>query len=503
MADTDYTKKLYIMKKLILFFLSAACLQVAQAQLTDTITHRARHYYYSQWYDTCTRNYVQRDSTDLYRLFLTERGGSQDLALAFSDYTERPLEVLGVAAMVKPLHSPEGSTFWLDTNHAPEYVGIGYWDDSSLQMQMLDAARWDTLEPKIMKWVLSATPEYYPWHGHSTQYSYVYEAYFEKPVRVDSVFWLIGTTNSNRLDYHDPLMSPAYTHKPVRYILAFDGNHRTCAPINPLQHNKIRTTSPYGVWRPHPDSWPLEDYPGWGPFLPIIQPQGLLEVESADSTMGRVLGGNAYYPDGTQVTIEAVSEWGYCFSHWDDGDTTNPRQVLMAGDTHFVAYFREAEFYHIAVSALPEDAGTVSGGGHQPERTDITLEAVPNGRQYRFVRWDDGNTDNPRVVQIHGDTSFTAIFGVDSSAFEGIESPEAAALFALTPNPARESVTVTLDGADLPAEITVYDAAGHAVQSRRATTRRTRLSTRSLPAGHYFVTVATPQATATRKLVIK
>ena len=86
----------------------------------------------------------------------------------------------------------------------------------------------------------------------------------------------------------------------------------------------------------------------------------------------------------------------------------------------------------------------------------------------------------------------------------GISAPDApSSLFALTPNPARESVTVTLDGADLPAEITVYDAAGHAVQSRRATTRRTRLSTRSLPAGHYFVTVATPQATATRKLVIK
>ncbi len=86
----------------------------------------------------------------------------------------------------------------------------------------------------------------------------------------------------------------------------------------------------------------------------------------------------------------------------------------------------------------------------------------------------------------------------------GISDPDApSSLFALTPNPARESVTVTLDGADLPAEITVYDAAGHAVQSRRATTRRTRLSTRCLPAGHYFVTVATPQATATQKLVIK
>ena len=84
----------------------------------------------------------------------------------------------------------------------------------------------------------------------------------------------------------------------------------------------------------------------------------------------------------------------------------------------------------------------------------------------------------------------------------GIGAPTAGALFTLTPNPARESVTVTLEGAALPAEITVYDAAGHAVLERRAATRRTRLSTRSLPAGHYFVTVATPRGTATQKLTI-
>ena len=84
----------------------------------------------------------------------------------------------------------------------------------------------------------------------------------------------------------------------------------------------------------------------------------------------------------------------------------------------------------------------------------------------------------------------------------GIGAPTAEALFTLTPNPARESVTVTLEGAALPAEITVYDAAGHAVLERRAATRRTRLSTRSLPAGHYFVTVATPRGTATQKLTI-
>ena len=490
------------MKKVFLFLTALLCLTTAQAQLTDTITHRQRHYYYSQWYDTCNKVYSQRDTEDYSRLFLMPVGGVNQTAWAFSDYTPTPLKVIGVAAMVQNMDIPSPGERWMDSNYAPEYVSIGYWDSVSRHMQMIDSARWDTVEPKIMKWELSRTPEFYhPGPEYSVRYSYVYEAYFEKPVTVDSVFYLIGSMYSNR-PAEDDGYGPALTNREVNYIYAVDGGHRGCAPINPIQHKKIRLNLPYELWCPDSNWWLTQDYPGWGPFLPIVEPQGLLEVESADSAMGSVHGGNSFYPDGTQVTIEAVPEYGYLFSHWNDGDTANPRQVLMAGDTHFVAYFREAEFYHIAVSALPEDAGTVSGGGHQPERTDITLEAVPNGPQYRFVRWYDGSTDNPRVVRVHSDTTFTALFGVDSSAFEGIGGPEGAALFTLTPNPARESVTVTLEGAALPAEITVYDAAGHVVLERRAATRRTRLSTRSLPAGHYFVTVATPRGTATQKLTV-
>ena len=489
------------MKRTILILTALLCLATARAQLTDTITHRHRPYYYSQWYDTCGRYYVQTDSTDNRRLSPISISSSWK-ACAVSDYTPAPMKVLGVAVMVKYSDRPEEVHRWVDTNYAPEYVSLGYWDDSTSHMQVLDSARWDTVQPKTMKWQLSATPEYYPAGPElATRYFRVYETYFEKPVTVDSVFYIIGTMNSNREPDTIPFTS-TYMNREVIYNSMIDGGGCHCAPMNPRQHTKLRYNRAGEVWRPSPDEPGLEFPPKWGPFLPIVGAQGRLEAESADSAMGSVHGGNSLYPDGTQVTIEAVPEYGYLFSHWNDGDTANPRQVLMAGDTHFVAYFREAEFYHIAVSALPEDAGTVSGGGHQPERTDITLEAVPNGPQYRFVRWYDGSTDNPRVVRVHCDTSFTALFGVDSSAFEGIGGPEGAALFTLTPNPARESVTVTLEGAALPAEITVYDAAGHAVLERRAATRRTRLSTRSLPAGHYFVTVATPRGTATQKLTV-
>ena len=487
------------MKRTILILTALLCLATARAQLTDTITHRHRPYYYSQWYDTCGRYYVQTDSTDRHDLIVSPIGSSWK-ACAVSDYTPAPMKVLGVAVMVRYLDHPEWVR-WADTNYAPEYVSLGYWDDSTSHMQVLDSARWDTVQPKTMKWQLSATPEYYPAGPElATRYFRVYEAYFEKPVTVDSVFYIIGTLNSNRPPDTIPSTS-TYMNRELVYVTVGDGGHEKCAPLNPRKHTKLRYRRSAELWYPS-SPYQLESSPRWGPFLPIVGAQGRLEAESADSAMGSVHGGNSLYPDGTQVTIEAVPEYGYLFSHWNDGDTANPRQVLMAGDTHFVAYFREAEFYHIAVSALPEDAGTVSGGGHQPERTDITLEAVPSGPQYRFVRWYDGSTDNPRVVRVHSDTSFTALFGVDSSAFEGIGGPEGVSLFTLTPNPARESVTVTLEGAALPAEITVYDAAGHAVLERRAATRRTRLSTRSLPAGHYFVTVATPRGTATQKLTI-
>jgi hypothetical protein len=58
-----------------------------------------------------------------------------------------------------------------------------------------------------------------------------------------------------------------------------------------------------------------------------------------DNTMGSVTGGGSY-PDSALVTLIATAHEGYRFDHWNDGDTTNPRQVLVVSDTTFVAFFR-------------------------------------------------------------------------------------------------------------------------------------------------------------------
>ncbi len=69
---------------------------------------------------------------------------------------------------------------------------------------------------------------------------------------------------------------------------------------------------------------------------------------SADDGLGEVSGGGIY-PDSSWVTITANPYALDCigchieFDHWNDGDTTNPRQVFVISDTSFTAYFRMVE----------------------------------------------------------------------------------------------------------------------------------------------------------------
>ena len=70
------------------------------------------------------------------------------------------------------------------------------------------------------------------------------------------------------------------------------------------------------------------------------------------------------------------------------------------------------------------------------------------------------------------------------------------------PNPCRG--TLTLGGlTDSQATAIVRDLTGREVLRRQVSAAQPTLDLRLLPSGHYFVTVATPQATSTQKLVIK
>jgi hypothetical protein len=144
-------------------------------------------------------------------------------------------------------------------------------------------------------------------------------------------------------------------------------------------------------------------------FTAIFGVQGMLSVfvTENDPNMGSVSGGGNYAKD-TIIVITAIPNIGRRFVQWSDGNTDNPRTITVTRDITFIAIFEEIK-HHITVTANNTSMGTVTGSGDYLESTTVTIAATPYPA-YRFVRWNDNNTDNPRSIIVMQDSAFTAIF---------------------------------------------------------------------------------------------
>ena len=81
--------------------------------------------------------------------------------------------------------------------------------------------------------------------------------------------------------------------------------------------------------------------------------------------------------------------------------------TLVAGAMMFTSCGKEQ--YTITVGVNDASMGSATGGGKYDVNTEVTLTATPN-TGYDFVKWSDGNTDNPRRVVVTADAEYTAIF---------------------------------------------------------------------------------------------
>lgn len=132
-------------------------------------------------------------------------------------------------------------------------------------------------------------------------------------------------------------------------------------------------------------------------------------VSSANPAMGSVVGGGPFAV-GETVMIEALPNNGYRFTHWQDNDTTNPRTFIATSDTVFTAYFSDTiPQYTITVLSTNDTMGRVYGGGAFSRGTAISFLAIANDR-YRFVKWQDEDTCNPRTIIVTCDSVFSAYF---------------------------------------------------------------------------------------------
>ena len=118
--------------------------------------------------------------------------------------------------------------------------------------------------------------------------------------------------------------------------------------------------------------------------------------------------GAGTFPAGASTTLTATANSGYTFDHWNDGSTQNPRTVTVNNNMSFTAYFNAQE-YTITTNVTPDGSGTVTGGGTYTYGSTATLTATPNSG-YEFLQWSDGDLQNPRIITVTGNATYTALF---------------------------------------------------------------------------------------------
>ena len=69
--------------------------------------------------------------------------------------------------------------------------------------------------------------------------------------------------------------------------------------------------------------------------------------------------------------------------------------------------------YLVKLHVNDTSMGKTTGAGSYTDGTRVKLSATPKDHHH-FVRWNDGNKENPRYITLKKDTAFTAIFGLDT-----------------------------------------------------------------------------------------
>ena len=501
---------------LILFCLSVLLGGAVHAQRygeTVDIRRRMPGFYYSGWWAN-----HEMDSTQLFHKMCMPSWSYYRY-----HYSEIPMRVKGIAAVicnhVRP--NPENSNHPLpfyDSTLAPEYLMLceaspNTFDTiASVLVDVRDTHRYmarvvyDLHYPCCLNHLMPDT-EYLP----------LYTFYFDKPVVVYDSFY-VGVTMNSEIRYEEaPFLPPfvsfslAYWENPFpncsdscsfhdkgivesygRVIYA-DGSicsgmiypiaePDTCHWVDGLR--VVESECGEGVEL----AWDADDqHIGWEvAYGPVGTPPDSCTVVQCDTTsvvLDSVLAGGRYYT--AYVRGVCGNENVQYYSEWSDGI-----EVLFHNK------------YNVEAASNDPSRGSVYGGGEYCDGDTAELSA--QSWRFYFLKWSDGNKENPRRVVVTQDTSFTAIFGSRPDAIETV--PEGEAGFSLMPNPAWGSVSCVLhDSGLVGGTLTVVNALGQEVfrEVVELGNRVVELPIADIPQGVYFVTLTTSRQTTMQKLLVK
>lgn len=101
---------------------------------------------------------------------------------------------------------------------------------------------------------------------------------------------------------------------------------------------------------------------------------------------------------------------------------------------------------------------------------------------YHFVRWNDGNTDNPRTVHVSSDTTFVAEFEIVTDIEDNVANE-----ISLFPNPATDILNIT--SSETISEIEIVNALGQVVKRMEVNTDNVVCNVEDLTSGVYVVRI--------------
>lgn len=181
------------------------------------------------------------------------------------------------------------------------------------------------------------------------------------------------------------------------------------------------------------------------------------EVHTNDPALGDVEPDFSQSVCGTEsakIIITAVPTTVGVFDHWQDGDTSNPRTVEVpatsAGKIEYTGYFVPKEFevkleknlealvdysetreigndyfqlsieHDGATKTTEGNGGSVTGRYHYGDEITLYCNVVADG--YKFYRWSDNSTDNPRKYVVTKNVTLKAQLKVGNVTIKTVAS---------------------------------------------------------------------------------
>ena len=127
---------------------------------------------------------------------------------------------------------------------------------------------------------------------------------------------------------------------------------------------------------------------------------------SAKATQGGIV---ETLKEGQTFMFTATPSDGYYFTQWSDGNTDNPRTIIIsASDISLEAQFAQKKLITITAGSN----GTIGGSdnGRYAQGDTLIFTAIP-AMGYCFSQWSDGKIDNPRTIIVGtNDITLTAEF---------------------------------------------------------------------------------------------